>query len=57
MTEVDVDDWLNFHKSLTTERDSWSLDRNIQYYKRPGETPKDEFEYWDAFNGPNSFCG
>ena len=51
MKDVKQDIWLDFYNGLTNvERDTWSLDRNINYYKTPGESPTNAQEYWDAFN-------
>ena len=49
LKDIKLDVWLQWNDSLTVERDTWSLDRNIWYYKTPGEAPKNETEYWDAF--------
>lgn len=51
MKDVKLDIWLDFYHGLTdVERNTWSLDRNINYYKTPGKPPKNAEEYWDAFN-------
>ena len=48
LNQITLQEWMEFYNSLTTEKETWSLDRNV-ILPRTGDSPANAEEYYEVY--------